>query len=54
MADINPIDTTPVAGIDAAPDQSAADRGRVKDLAEQFESMLVSQMLREMRRGIRS
>jgi murein DD-endopeptidase MepM/ murein hydrolase activator NlpD len=31
-----------------------AERARVKDLAEQFESMLLSQMLKEMRRGMLS
>src|SRR5262252_2066194 len=35
-----------------SPSVTDADRARVKDLAEQFESMLMSQMLKEMRGGM--
>src|SRR6059036_1822854 len=38
----------------SAPGATDAERARVKDLAQQFESMLISQMLREMRRGMLS
>jgi murein DD-endopeptidase MepM/ murein hydrolase activator NlpD len=56
---MNTIDTSllttpaPAGGIatNGSPD---AERARVKDLAEQFESMLLSQMLKEMRRGMLS
>lgn len=37
-----------------SPSATDAERARVKDLAQQFESMLISQMLREMRRGMLS
>src|SRR5712671_2167899 len=38
----------------SAPGATDAERTRVKDLAQQFESMLISQMLREMRKGMLS
>jgi murein DD-endopeptidase MepM/ murein hydrolase activator NlpD len=52
---MNTIDTTIAAlQTSASPAATDAERARVKDLAEQFESMLLSQMLKEMRRGMLS
>src|SRR6185436_18021320 len=51
----NVIDSTlALAKAAQSPSAPAADRAKIKDLAEQFESMLVSQMLRAMRRGMLS
>ena len=51
----NVIDSTlALAKAAQSPSATDADRAKIKDLAEQFESMLVSQMLREMRRGMLS
>src|SRR5262249_3361677 len=38
----------------AAPDRSAAEREKVRQLAREFESMLITQMLRDMRRSMLS
>ena len=52
---MNTIDTTIAAlQTSSAPAATDAERARVKDLAQQFESMLLSQMLKEMRRGMLS
>ena len=37
-----------------SPSATDADRAKIKDLAEQFESMLIAQMLKEMRHGMLS
>ena len=56
----NAIDTTPTvpSALPIAPAtqpaSADAERARVKDLAQQFESMLISQMLKEMRSGMMS
>lgn len=46
---VNNVATT---GLPFTPDRTASDRQEVKRLAEQFEAMLMTQMLREMRRSM--
>ncbi len=46
------LSTTAATGAQPAAAPNDAQRGRIKELAQQFESMLVSQMLREMRKSM--
>jgi murein DD-endopeptidase MepM/ murein hydrolase activator NlpD len=45
-------DVSPIAVPDGPGDKTAADRQEIRRLAEQFEAMLMTQMLREMRRSM--
>ena len=46
------VNNVAATGLPFAPDRTASDRQEVKRLAEQFEAMLMTQMLREMRRSM--